>query len=313
MESMKIKPESVVERASVVNTDSLKMLEKLGPLVLTRLGLTYNRWHDRNSRYKESERITFPVWLDNFDRVNKLGEENKTLKRDYLRLNASVEDMKLELLKLRESLSSDNECENAEVENVENEENGDNEEVDSAPNEEVGVENVENVENVDNEEVDSAQDENDQELKTPRTEEEFKKIRKTIYAFNKKNYKLLKEKKREYKWGPGGCYNRISNKKSLKAWLESSLASEKGLSISILDDFAVCVVDDCLVTLDKDFCGGIGIESLWIPAEKYSSVSSASTGWKSDFHMESDPRHEYYFHGMRWSPKSDGNKRIKSS
>ena len=290
MENSKIKSESVVERASNINTDSFEMLEKLGPLVLTRLGLMYNRWHDRNSKFQESERITFPTWVDNFDRVNMIFQENSSLKTTVVKLQTDIDELKSDIMEMKLSIKVQ-EAQEHDYQDEVHDQDHDHDEV----NEKELLESMEKMETL----LMLPEDVNvNVNLKVPKTEEEFDKIRKTIYSFNKKNYKLDKKAKT---WGDG-C-SRISNKKSLVSWLESSFGEERGLGVSILEDFSVCVVDDCLVTVDRDFKGGIGIEAFWIPPSRYASVAEASTDWKSDYHKVADPRHEYSFKGSKWVPE----------
>jgi len=305
MESTKIKSESVMERASNVKTDSFEMLEKLGPLVLTRLGLMYNRWHDRNSKFQESDKVTFPTWVDNFDRVNAICQENSSLKLKVTNLQNEIDEIKNDILdikfnKVKEEIQEQNQEDVQDKEEVQDQDQNQEQEQDVQDVQDV-LERMENMETL------LMQPEDDNvDLKVPKTEEEFNKVRKTIYLFNKKNYKLEKKAKT---WGDG--YNRIVNKKTLVAWLESPFAEERGLGISILEDFSVCVVDDCLVTLDRDFKGGIGVEAFWIPPSRYDSVAEVSTVWKSDSHKDSDPRHGYLFKGSKWVPELDSDQTSK--
>ena len=307
IESAKIDSESVMDRASKVSASSLDLLEKLGPLVLTRLGLLYNRWHDRNSRFSNDEKVTFATWVDNFDRVNTLFQEN-------LALRSEIDQIKKDMQEFKQTKNKEEVLENIPKLDAEETLNAE-EDIPKLNTEEV----LEDIPKMDTEEEDLpklntedvSEDVPRQALKIPKTEEEFQHVRKTIYAFNKKNYKLLKENKKENKWGEDDCYNRIVNKKSLVAWLKTPFAISRGLGTHILEDFSVCVVDDCLVTTDRDFKGGVGIEAFWIPPSRYASVSSPSNKWKSEEHKDSDPRHEYSFKGLKWVPEEDSCKRAR--
>lgn len=142
------------------------------------------------------------------------------------------------------------------------------------------------------------------ELKDPVTEEEFLRLKHMVTLINRS---LTWPKNVGQVWGPNGEFSSINSAESLRTWFESghckSLKIPQTISPFDLDDFEVFVFEGDLVTLSKDFKGGVGVESLWC------DESSTSTGYKSLVHELNDPRRRYRFEGKRW----DGKKRKKSS
>jgi len=149
-------------------------------------------------------------------------------------------------------------------------------------------------------------------LKKPRSQAEFDAIRSTIYEFNKKNYKLGVRGKKVATWGEHQEFFDIECKKSFVAWLESEHAKELSLGPSTIDRFEVCVVRGKLVTLSKDYKGGIGLEALWIPDNKYDeAVCTQSTRYRSAAHKKNDPRLGYEFNGVKWTYPATNKKKRK--
>lgn len=135
-------------------------------------------------------------------------------------------------------------------------------------------------------------------LKEPVTEEEFLRVRRMVELINKN----LKRPK----WGPNGEFSNINSVESFNTWFESDHCKKFMIDPIDLTDFEVFVFEGDLVTLSKDFEGGVGVESLW------SDQISRSTGYKSVEHELNDPRRGYKFEGKRWDGCTKRKKTSKS-
>lgn len=144
----------------------------------------------------------------------------------------------------------------------------------------------------------------EEDLRTPKTEEELDAVRNTIHGFNKKNHRMKKSNEGVV-WGGEKKYSVIVHKSSLVSWLESPHAKEYGLDPSVVEDFAVCVHKGKLVTLDRSYKDGIGIEALWVPQETMNKRRGPAIGWKNDECYKKDPRRKFSFKGARWVPEED--------
>lgn len=133
------------------------------------------------------------------------------------------------------------------------------------------------------------------ELKEPVTEEEFLRVRRMVELINKN---LKRPKNVGQVWGPNGEFSNINSTESFDTWFESDHCKKFKIDpidlTGLLTDFEVFVFEGDLVTLSKDFEGGVGVESLW------SDQISRSTGYKSVEHELNDPRRRYKFEGKRW-------------
>lgn len=152
-------------------------------------------------------------------------------------------------------------------------------------------------------------------LKEPVTEEGFLRVRRMVEVINKS---LKRPKNVGQVWGPNGEFSNINSVESFDTWFESD--HFKNLKIQqeiapfdvtdLLTDFEVVVFEGDLVTLSKDFEGGVGVESLW------SDQISRSTGYKSVEHELNDPRRGYKFGGKRWegcTKRKNSSQSFKSS
>lgn len=139
-------------------------------------------------------------------------------------------------------------------------------------------------------------------LKTPKTMDRLIALNKVINVVNRGNARRRSQGKKLSKWGPDGRTTSIDGMESLKGWLNSKQAATYGLKPEILEDFRVVVYFEELVTLSKDFEGGIGFEVLWTPFELFNKTLKRAKTWASPDHYRKDPRRAYVFNNKAWSP-----------
>lgn len=147
------------------------------------------------------------------------------------------------------------------------------------------------------------------ELKEPVTEEQFLRMRRMVELINNS---LTRPKNVGQVWGPNGEFSNINSVESFETWFESdhckNLKIQQNISpFDLAADFEVFVFQGDLVTLSKDFEGGVGVESFW------SDQISRSTGYKSVEHLLNDPRRGYKFEGKRWEVCKKTTKKRKDS
>lgn len=143
-------------------------------------------------------------------------------------------------------------------------------------------------------EQENAETDRDETLKTPKTFDELSALNKVIQMVN------TKVARHKTTWGDNNEFSTIKDEESLVAWLKSG--NEYKLTPALLDDFEVCVFDSQLVTLSKDYRGGIGFEALFVPMEDFVKSVQKSSKYKSAQHRRNDPRKGYQVDGKRWVP-----------
>lgn len=140
----------------------------------------------------------------------------------------------------------------------------------------------------------NAETDRDETFKTPKTFDELAALNKVIQMVN------MKVARHKTTWGDNNEFSTIKDEESLVAWLKSG--NEYKLTPALLDDFEVCVFDSQLVTLSKDYRGGIGFEALFVPMRKFVESVQKSNKYKSAEHRRNDPRKGYHVDGKRWVP-----------
>ena len=271
-------------RISVVKqVSSDEVVKMLGPQGLVRMGGLINAWRARNAKLPQKDKIAFVDWVADRDELDRL---NKRVDEEVTNLQAQVQVLQGQLEVQSNALKS---FAGKLVGDVAQKQGGLAERI--ALLEKARDELVET-----DEEVTEA-------LKEPKSQKEFDGIRETLYKFNKANNRRQKEGKQVLKWGESELYSTISSEESLVAWLKTVHASTCGLSVDTINDFKVCVFRGQLVTLSKDYEGGIGIEAFWMPDTKYDTGCKQSTSYKSAEHRKNDPRHGYQLDGVKWTPK----------
>lgn len=275
-----------VSRATFVQRLTTKdLIRQLGPQSLTWLGSLIGVWYNRNNEVTDDKKIPFSEWVVNRDELEGLRTEMTAMGKEKMK---HVADQKIHFAKLFRDMT------------------------DKLTELTGEVTSLRSMIHKKEESEDDETDVDNQSLKIPKTQESFNAVRSILYRFNKKNHKLG-DKART--WGEDGQYSVIKNEESLNAWFESSFAEDLGLGPETIKEFAVCVFQGELVTISKDFVGGVGIEAFWIPDDKYSEVCTRSKVHKDP--SVKDPREGYKFNGVRWSPpkalKKVGNKKRKGN
>ena len=268
----------------VEKPSSKDVVEMLGPQGLATIGGLLSAWRERNSMLPIGEAMSFVDWVANRDELNLTHKRmDLEIKNLMAQLERQSNAQKSFVGKLMGDMTKKVETLANEIESLRTERGNPQEKAE---------EQIETDEEV------------NQALKNPKSQEEFDTLRETLYKFNKTNYKRRKEGKEVLRWGESKRFSSISSEESFVAWLKTVHASTCSLSVDTIDDFKVCVFRGELVTLSKDYEGGIGIEAFWVPDSKYDTVCKRSTAYKSAQHRENDPRHGYQLNGVKWTPKA---------
>lgn len=152
----------------------------------------------------------------------------------------------------------------------------------------------------------------ERELKEPRTEEQLQTLRGIICKFNERNKSKMKDGRKPKTFGVNGSLTLVRDLKSLHAWFVSDYAKSIGIGTRLIlkvSDFDVCVVDDKLVTISRDYKDGVGPEIFWTRNEEYKRLYTPSTSYKSTECFDDDPRRNYKFKGVRWTPPTGKGKK----
>lgn len=147
-------------------------------------------------------------------------------------------------------------------------------------------------------------------LKEPKSEAQLTALRGLITVFNNKCARVAKkEGVEDIKWGDDNEFSVINSIESATAWFASPHAAKFKLGPQTLRDYEVFVFDGELVTLNRSYKGGTGMELLWTSDEVYRKKFRPSTTYETDFYMATDPRRKYAWKGEKFSPKRKKRKR----
>lgn len=260
------------------------------------LASVHAQWRRRNQSVPKSQELSFEEYVVNRDVFAKLEQrldlvvtENARLKEDLEGLRLEVKNCASEMVQMR--LGQGILCKEL------------THRVDEMRAE------IDAVRMTDDNTNDKANDEAKETLKEPRTQEAFDAVRLALYTFNKRNVKRKQRGAEPKTWGRDGEYDLISNRESLEAWLDSKHAKDFKLDRDVIDHFNVCVVNGELVTISKEFKGGVGIEAFWVPQNKYDSVCQRSSTYEETESVLRDPRHGYMLNRVKWVPSAGQQKR----